>query len=365
MPSGVSHAGGPALPVASGAGRPAAARRRRHRQVDRVGEVGDRLVVRHLQGRSRTRREHGERRRSPLKSVARRRAVGTPARPGRARTLPARPPPRSAAATAVRRARRRARRSSRARRPVAPLARNAATTSSRRRPAPASTVDAARARTGCGRSRPGRRARRSGPRVARNARGRAPVAASDRVGRGRRRASNAAAGRYTGRPPPGRPAGGGAAVRGDRLLVAGRGNSLTPVIGVARGVATSVSPGRAHGGGQPLRDQPGVERGDRAARRSISWKNAQAARASSSVSDSTYQEPPAGSITRARCDSSTRSDWVLRAIRRENGVGSAERGVERQHGDRVGAADAGGEAGDGGRAACSPTGRGGSSSPAR
>ena len=44
------------------------------------------------------------------------------------------------------------------------------------------------------------------------------------------------------------------------------------------------------------------------------------ARASASVCDSTYQEPPAGSSTRARCDSSVSNAWVLRAIRRENGV---------------------------------------------
>ena len=53
---------------------------------------------------------------------------------------------------------------------------------------------------------------------------------------------------------------------------------------------------------------------------SSSWKKAQAARASPSVSDSTNHDPPAGSITRARCASMTSSDWVLRAIRRENGV---------------------------------------------
>ena len=40
------------------------------------------------------------------------------------------------------------------------------------------------------------------------------------------------------------------------------------------------------------------------------------------MSDSTYQEPPAGSITRARCASWISSAWVLRAIRRENGVGA-------------------------------------------
>ena len=78
---------------------------------------------------------------------------------------------------------------------------------------------------------------------------------------------------------------------------------------------------------------------------SSSWKNAQAARASASVSASTYQEPPAGSITRARCASSTSSAWVLRAIRRENGSRRPDRGVERRHGDRVRAADAGREPG--------------------
>ena len=39
---------------------------------------------------------------------------------------------------------------------------------------------------------------------------------------------------------------------------------------------------------------------------------------------------------------------VLRAIRRPNASGSAERAVEGQHGDGVGAADAGREGGDGG-----------------
>jgi hypothetical protein len=43
--------------------------------------------------------------------------------------------------------------------------------------------------------------------------------------------------------------------------------------------------------------------------------------ASSSVSDSTYQEPPAGSITRPRLDSSAAMTWVLRAILRENELG--------------------------------------------
>ena len=43
--------------------------------------------------------------------------------------------------------------------------------------------------------------------------------------------------------------------------------------------------------------------------------------ARASVSDSTYQEPPAGSSTRARWPSSTSRFWVLRAIRREKASG--------------------------------------------
>ena len=81
------------------------------------------------------------------------------------------------------------------------------------------------------------------------------------------------------------------------------------------------------------------------------------------MSVSTYQEPPAGSMTRARLDSSCRIDWVLRAMRRAKSSGSPMRGVERQHGDRVGAADRGREAARSWCAACSPTGRAGSSSP--
>ena len=40
------------------------------------------------------------------------------------------------------------------------------------------------------------------------------------------------------------------------------------------------------------------------------------------MSRSTYQEPPAGSITFARCDSSSSTDWVFRAMRRANASGS-------------------------------------------
>ena len=50
--------------------------------------------------------------------------------------------------------------------------------------------------------------------------------------------------------------------------------------------------------------------------RSMPVKTSHAAAASCSVSDSTYQEPPAASVTRARLDSSDRIDWVLRAMRR-------------------------------------------------
>ncbi len=51
---------------------------------------------------------------------------------------------------------------------------------------------------------------------------------------------------------------------------------------------------------------------------SMSWTRAQAAWARSLVSDSTYQEPPAGSSTRPRLDSSAATSCVLRAMRRES-----------------------------------------------
>lgn len=59
--------------------------------------------------------------------------------------------------------------------------------------------------------------------------------------------------------------------------------------------------------------------------RSISWNHSQALEARSSVSRSTYQEPPAGSITRATPASSTSSDWVLRAMRRAKASGRPRR----------------------------------------
>jgi len=49
---------------------------------------------------------------------------------------------------------------------------------------------------------------------------------------------------------------------------------------------------------------------------SIAWNASQAFAASWSVRLSTYQEPPAGSLTRPMFDSSAASSWVLRAIRR-------------------------------------------------
>ncbi len=101
------------------------------------------------------------------------------------------------------------------------------------------------------------------------------------------------------------------------------GNSLTPVIGSRRwaiaservaqvaAIRSATSPDR-----RPATIPPA---------RSISVNQAQAASASSAVSDSTYQEPPAGSVTRIRLDSSCRRVWVLRAIRREKSSGRPRR----------------------------------------
>ena len=98
--------------------------------------------------------------------------------------------------------------------------------------------------------------------------------------------------------------------------------------------------------------------------RSICWNQSQAARASWSVSCSTYQEPPAGSITRARLDSSSSIAWVLRAIRRAKSSG---RPSALSKGSTV-TASAPPTPAPGRRpwcAACSPTGRARSSSPSR
>ena len=95
-------------------------------------------------------------------------------------------------------------------------------------------------------------------------------------------------------------------------------NSLTPVTGCLR-VATSCSRTSRTEATRSARS-PESSAATTPPAASSSWKKAHAARASPSVSVSAYHEPPAGSITRARCASMTSSDWVLRAIRRENGV---------------------------------------------
>ena len=159
----------------------------------------------------------------------------------------------------------------------------------------------------------------SGPRVARKAVGRVPVAAQDGVG--------AVA---EGLERRGWPVDGQAAGPARPVPPAGPRRCAGPASRAGRGTR---SPRSAASGGSRRRPRPTART---AATRSAtspessaatappaassSWKNAHAARASSSVSDSTNHEPPAGSITRARCASMTSSDWVLRAIRRENGV---------------------------------------------
>ena len=66
------------------------------------------------------------------------------------------------------------------------------------------------------------------------------------------------------------------------------------------------------------------------------------------MSFSTAYAPPAGSATRGDVRLVDQQGEVLRAIRRPNASGRAERAVERQHGDRVRSPDAGREGGDGG-----------------
>jgi len=154
----------------------------------------------------------------------------------------------------------------------------------------------------------------TGPSVARNTRGRAPVAASCRSERDRS-ASNACALRTLGRPPPGGSGAGSRRTAGSARL----GNSLTPVTGSRRCARSSLRAAQVRAIRSPTSPDDSAAACPPA--RSISWNQAQAARASSSVRLSTYQEPPAGSITRARCDSSTRIAWVLRAIRRAKASG--------------------------------------------
>ena len=192
-----------------------------------------------------------------------------------------------------------------------------------------------------GEARPARCARRPGRGWPGTPSG-APVAA--RASARSRSASNASRGPHP-RQPAGRAAAAGAA-RARSSFSARFGNSLTPVIGV-------------RAGGQPLR--PLRPRGARSARATSpeSQRRGQPAGpldlgeplprrrcASSSVSDSTYQEPPAGSSTRARCASSTSRRLGVAGDPAGEGVGQPERGVERQHGDASAPPDAGGEAGD-------------------
>ena len=60
---------------------------------------------------------------------------------------------------------------------------------------------------------------------------------------------------------------------------------------------------------------------------SISWNNAQAVRQSWSVKSSTLPEPADGSATLARCDFSSRTSCVLRAMRRAKRSGNPSAAV--------------------------------------
>ncbi len=148
----------------------------------------------------------------------------------------------------------------------------------------------------------------TGPRVARKTTGRGPLSARSRS------ASNSCAYRRRGRPPVGSSGSGGRVTAGSARF----GYSLTPVIAsarVARFAARFV---------QVSASRPASSPEARAAAmppdRSRSVKTVQARWASASVRDSTYQDPPAGSITPASLDSAISIDWVLRAIRRANAL---------------------------------------------
>ena len=159
------------------------------------------------------------------------------------------------------------------------------------------------------------------------------------AGRRRRRsASNSAAQRYGCRR---RVAGGGG---GSSMF----GNSVSPVSGARAGV--DVAPAglrgsrRARSATRPCRrPRPGARRRLRAPGTTPTPR-----RRAASVKRSTYHDPPAGSMTSARCDSRSRIDCVLRPMRRPSSVaGRAVQVVVGQHGDGVGAGDPGGEAGHG------------------
>ena len=124
------------------------------------------------------------------------------------------------------------------------------------------------------------------------------------------------------------------------------GNSLTPVSGrLRRAISASRSRDRLV---DPAAQRAVVERRRDPAGSSIRPELRPAGRGQSSVSCSTAYEPPAGSATRATCDSAISSAGGVARDPAAERVGHAERGVERQHRHRVGAADAGGEGRDGG-----------------
>ena len=133
-----------------------------------------------------------------------------------------------------------------------------------------------------------------------------------------RSASNSCAARTRGSPPG--PAGSTSAA-GFRCgsFSVRLGNSLTPVIASERFASRFRRCSQATA--TRSRTSPSASARTMPPARSISVNQAHAAWASSSVSDSTYQEPPAGSSTRASDPSSTSRLWVLRAIRRENASG--------------------------------------------
>ena len=173
-----------------------------------------------------------------------------------------------------------------------------------------------------------------GPSLARNTAGRVPEAAA--ASTLMRSASKPAAQRYA------EPGSGPSA---DGTLSSALGNSLTPMIGARR---WSMSASRAaRVAAMRSSTMPASTAARKPPAASTSWKTFQARSASSSVSRSTYHDPPAGSITLATFDSSSRTVWVLRASRgRQVARRSSNGGVVRQDGDRIGAADGGREAGD-------------------
>ena len=119
--------------------------------------------------------------------------------------------------------------------------------------------------------------------------------------------------RMRGSPLAGRPAGRAAAGLLSRVSPT-RGNSLTPVTASRR--RASASRRRSRLAASRSETIPAASAARSPPDRSISWNQAQDLTASCSVRSSTYQDPPAGSMTRATWDSSTSSAWTLRATRR-------------------------------------------------